>query len=781
MRKYKSKRVTLIALAAAISALIGVPAFATNPGSIVIIDTLVQANGQTYPLVNAQDVGGNGSTNILNTNTLPVFSSSALGAVPLSGGGTTNYLRADGTWAAPPGSASGTVTSFSAGTLSPLFTTSVATSTTTPALTFSLTNAAGGTLFGNNSGTSGAPAYTTAPVLGVNAATNGTLGLANGGALGTTITLQNLGNTTAYNFNFPTTAGAVGAILTSAGGASASNIWLSDVATGQILISGGTTTIPAFSATLPSAVQGNITSTGTVTSGTWSGSFGAVTGANLTNLTAANISAGTAGINISGNAATVTTNANLTGPITSSGNATSVAGAAAGKIYAGATPSFTATPTLGLSGTTGTLSLVGGTSGTAVITPQAAAGTPTITLGTSSGTPAVTASSPLAITTATGNITCATCNTSSATVSSVTFTGDGTVLSSTPSSAVTTTGTLTATLATQTANTVLGALTATTPSDLAVPSCSAAGNALKWTSGAGFGCATGFLTGNQTITLTGDTTGSGTTAITTTTTQLHGNTITNGDWCTSNGTIINCTAAIPVTAFTGDGVIISNSASTGSVTDTLVSQVKNTVLAGPTAGSNATPTMRVLVGADLPAPAATTLGGVESLAAVSHNFLTSISTSGAPTQAQPAFSDVSGQATNAQLATQTANTVLGALTATTPSGLSLPSCTDSVGNHLNYTSGIGFSCGTSDAYVGTVTSVTFTGDGIIDSSTPSTAVTTTGTVTATAITQAANKILAGPISGSAATPTFRALAITDEPAFTQAMQTSIAMASFGGL
>ena len=49
---------------------------------------------------------------------------------------------------------SGTVTNFTAGTLSPLFTTSVATSTTTPALTFALSNAAANTLFGNFTGTS---------------------------------------------------------------------------------------------------------------------------------------------------------------------------------------------------------------------------------------------------------------------------------------------------------------------------------------------------------------------------------------------------------------------------------------------------------------------------------------------------------------------------------------------------------------------------------------------------------------------------------------------------
>lgn len=50
----------------------------------------------------------------------------------------------------------------------------------------------------------------------------------------------------------------------------------------------------------------------------------------------------------------------------------------------------------------------------------------------------------------------------------------------------------------------------------------------------------------------------------------------------------------------------------------------------------------------LPAPSASTLGGVESLAALSHNFLTSISTLGVPTQAQPAFADLSGSATCAQ-------------------------------------------------------------------------------------------------------------------------------------
>jgi hypothetical protein len=62
-------------------------------------------------------------------------------------------------------------------------------------------------------------------------------------------------------------------------------------------------------------------------------------------------------------------------------------------------------------GNIGQMQILGSTSGSLNITVQAAAGTPTWTAGTSSGTPVVTASAPLGITTATGNITCATCAT----------------------------------------------------------------------------------------------------------------------------------------------------------------------------------------------------------------------------------------------------------------------------------------------------------------------------------------------------------------------------------
>lgn len=57
------------------------------------------------------------------------------------------------------GTSAATVTSFSSGNLPPLFTTSVANPTTTPALSFSLSNAAAFTVLGNNTSGSAAPTY----------------------------------------------------------------------------------------------------------------------------------------------------------------------------------------------------------------------------------------------------------------------------------------------------------------------------------------------------------------------------------------------------------------------------------------------------------------------------------------------------------------------------------------------------------------------------------------------------------------------------------------------
>ncbi len=79
------------------------------------------------------------------------------------------------------------------------------------------------------------------------------------------------------------------------------------------------------------------------------------------------------------------------------------------------------------------------------------------------------------------------------------------------------------------------------------------------------------------------------------------------------------------------------------------------------------------------------------------------------------------------------------------------------------TTGTGLKWSTAGGGSGTVSNVTFTGDGTVLSSTPSTAVTTTGTLAGTLLTQTKNVVLAGPATGSDATPTFRAVAAADLP------------------
>lgn len=97
-----------------------------------------------------EDLTGTQATTLLDT-----FTSSLKGLAPASGGGTTNFLRADGTWAAPAGGGGGTVTDVSVVTANGVSGT-VANSTTTPAITLSLgaitptSVAATGTVTGSN-------------------------------------------------------------------------------------------------------------------------------------------------------------------------------------------------------------------------------------------------------------------------------------------------------------------------------------------------------------------------------------------------------------------------------------------------------------------------------------------------------------------------------------------------------------------------------------------------------------------------------------------------------
>jgi hypothetical protein len=80
-----------------------------------------------------------------------------------------------------------------------------------------LSGASAGTVL-TGQGSSSDPSFAATPNLGVNGSTAGTLGLANGGSGGATVTIQNTGATSAYNFNLPTAAGSSGQPLLSGGG-----------------------------------------------------------------------------------------------------------------------------------------------------------------------------------------------------------------------------------------------------------------------------------------------------------------------------------------------------------------------------------------------------------------------------------------------------------------------------------------------------------------------------------------------------------------------------------
>jgi hypothetical protein len=277
--------------------------------------------------------------------------------------------------------------------------------------------------------------------------------------------------------------------------------------------------------------------------------------------------------------------------------------------------------------------------------------------------------------------------TGSGTVTSVGMTGDGIVFSSTVSnSPITSSGTLVPQLLTQTANTVLAGpgsgpaatptFRALAPADLpATISSSTTGNAgtatalastptqcgsNNWATGISTGgnanCSQpGFsnLSGTATISQggTGQTTASAAfNALSPLTTEgdlqyYHSNSNarlgigTNNQCLTSNGTD-------PVwgSCATGTGTVTSVGLSmpslfsvsgspvtqSGTLTAALANQNAHLILASPTSGSAAAPTFRALVGADLPAPTASSLGGIESLSCVTGQFLNQISTAGVP-------------------------------------------------------------------------------------------------------------------------------------------------------
>jgi hypothetical protein len=231
-----------------------------------------------------------------------------------------------------------------------------------------------------------------------------TTGSATFGLIDTTATTVNaFGATTTLNLGYDSTAasttnistGAVAASTTKTinlgtGGAASSttNINIGVAAGGTTAIASPTVTVAGVADTATTATHyyvettgGNIapktlanaktelvttaavnsaaaTTVGTVTSGTWSGLFGAVSGANLTNLTAGNLS-GTIPSGVLGNSSL------FIGTTSVALNRT--------------------TANLGLTGIT-SIAMPGSTSGTITVTPTATAGTTSITIPATTGT-----------------------------------------------------------------------------------------------------------------------------------------------------------------------------------------------------------------------------------------------------------------------------------------------------------------------------------------------------------------------------------------------------------
>lgn len=75
--------------------------------------TAAEATSTVAGISNATTPGKNmllATTTQAQADLLPVFGTATKGVVPASGGGTSNYLRADGSWSAPAGGGGGTVT-----------------------------------------------------------------------------------------------------------------------------------------------------------------------------------------------------------------------------------------------------------------------------------------------------------------------------------------------------------------------------------------------------------------------------------------------------------------------------------------------------------------------------------------------------------------------------------------------------------------------------------------------------------------------------------------------
>ena len=282
-----------------------------------------------------------------------------------------------------------------------------------------------------------------------------------------------------------------------------------------------------------------------------------------------------------------------------------------------------------------------------------------------------------------------------------------------------------------------------------------------------------------------------------------------GTLTVSNAGVTSVALSLP-SIFTVSGSPVTT---TGTLTGTLQTQIANTIFAGPTSGPAAQPTFRNMVEEDLPALANGELyignAGLPTISTLTAGAGISITngpgsivianTGGTGTVTSVGLSlpgiifgvtgspvTTSGTLT-ASLNTQTANTIFAGPTSGVPSTPTFRSLTPpdlpplldgelyignggtptvaslTAGSGITITPGAGSITIASTAGSGTVTSVALSLPASVFSVSGS-PVTTSGTLTGTLNTQSANTVFAGPTSGGAATPTFRALTSADIPA-----------------
>jgi hypothetical protein len=215
---------------------------------------------------------------------------------------------------------------------------------------------------------------------------------------------------------------------------------------------------------------------------------------------------------------------------------------------------------------------------------------------------------------------------------------------------------------------------------------------------------------------------------------------------TITGSVASVTGTAPVVSSGGTTPAISLAASYGDTQNPYGAKTASYVLAGPTSGAAAAPTFRALATADIPALA----------------YVSSVS-------------GTTGRITSTGGLTPIIDLASGIVAAgTTGSVTAIPVITvDTYGRVTNIT--------TAANPQGTVTSVGLALPSIMSVS--NSPVTSSGTLTGTLTTQSANYLFAGPTSGAAATPTFRALTTTDIPAlsYVSSVSATAPITSTGGL